>query len=78
MRYVLIPGRVTSTTDGDSHYVSARALAGLYGVPFSECVPLITNRDKDHYFLYGQRPGDVLLRPRRDGVYRRPDGKEGE
>ena len=37
IRYVLCPGRVTSASDGDRHYISAMQLARLYGVPYAAC-----------------------------------------
>lgn len=36
-RFLLCPGNVTSQADGQTHFVSARDLARLWGVPMSMC-----------------------------------------
>ncbi len=36
-KYVLHPGFVFSATDGDRHYITARQLAKLWGVPMNMC-----------------------------------------
>jgi len=65
--FILHPGHVRSKTDGQWHYVGARRLADLYGVPWHECID-------------ASRPGALLgidqddfihLTPRRDGDYQR-------
>ncbi len=38
VKYLLCPGYVTSRTDGQIHFVTARQLAMLYGVSLDECV----------------------------------------
>lgn len=43
-KYLVIPGKVTSQTDGDTHHIGAMRLIELYGVNPDEC--LILN---DHY-----------------------------
>jgi hypothetical protein len=50
-RYVLYPGPVTCCSDGQSHYVSASALARLYGVEMRDCIvfdPDPRNRTADY------------------------------
>jgi hypothetical protein len=37
MMYLLHPGLIRSKNDGQLHYVSARRLADLYGVPLRQC-----------------------------------------
>lgn len=37
-KYILVPGWITSQTDGDRHFIGASRLAELYGVPMGECV----------------------------------------
>lgn len=38
VKYVVCPRRVTSATDGQSHYISAEWLMRLYGVRPEECI----------------------------------------
>lgn len=75
-RYVLYPGLIRSTHDGQAHPIGARRLAELYGVRYSACV------------VYSSRlvpgPDDVALFPRVDGDYSlpspppAPEGTEGQ
>ena len=37
-KYLVIPGWITSKSDGDRHYISANKLIRLYGVDRRECV----------------------------------------
>ena len=37
-KYILHPGYVTSSTDGDEHYISASQLCALYNVSMKECI----------------------------------------
>ena len=39
-RYLILPGKVYSKTDMDTHYVSANELMRLYSVAPEECVVL--------------------------------------
>ena len=64
MRYILHPGKVTSRTDGDIHYISALALAKLYGIEPGKYV--VYNR-----YGYREKDGDIHLYPRRDGNYQK-------
>jgi len=70
-KYLLCPGRVTSKTDGDDHFIDERALARLYGVSMSECEV----RPERAFGRFGWRPtpGLIELRPRYDGNYKLPD-----
>lgn len=66
-RYLLLPGKVHSKTDSDTHFVGAMQLANLYGVLFRECVV-----DDG---IERNRPVDLIhLRPRYDGKYRLDNG----
>ena len=62
-RYVLWPGEVISRSDGDRHYIGVGRLLDLYRVPPS--ARYIVGTDS----AYRSSPGDVQLRPRRDGDY---------
>lgn len=79
-RYLLCPGSVRSRTDGQSHFIHARQLAFLYGVPMNECVVLPSgwdNRAKERHregLLARVDSGDLIaLYPRRDGDYTLPE-----
>lgn len=68
-RYVVLPGWVTSASDGDRHYVPARKLVRLYGVPWEECIVLDDDDDGyDEDFVRGL----TALRPRSSGDYSLP------
>ena len=77
MLYVLKPGMVTSQTDGQHHYISAKALAHLYGVRLDQC-EVCEPRDwrvPYHYRMAAERcNGLIELAPRYDGDYRIPNG----
>jgi hypothetical protein len=36
-KYILHPGSIVSMNDGQTHYITAIKLAGLYGVRMDEC-----------------------------------------
>lgn len=79
-RYLLCPGFVTSRTDGDWHYVDARQLSVLYGVPMADCValPYLSPLNHGpHVALLGRvRRGELIaLHPRADGDYRLPEAR---
>lgn len=61
--YILEPGRVRSRTDGDIHYITALQLARLYGVPLSDCVVNLGDKDLRPWV------GLPVFRPRYDGNY---------
>ncbi len=63
-RFIVIGGRVYSSTDGQIHHVGARELCQLYGVIPAECV--LTDERSDIEGL----PDLPVLRPRHDGQYR--------
>lgn len=64
-RYVLHPGYVYSANDGDRHFIGGPRLARLYGVDIRYCV-------FGDVPQYSELPGDIHLRPRRDGNYTLP------
>ena len=67
--YVLVPGYVTSKSDGDRHYINAKQLQHLYGVDPTNCIEAPTGLAAKHW----EPPVDaVYLRPRYDGNYSIP------
>ena len=83
-RYLLCPGWVTSRADGQQHFVSAIALANLYGVrSFHECAVLPplksgalgADRRRTELLDMVVRGELVALRPRADGDYRLPEAR---
>lgn len=65
-KYVLCPDWVRSTTDGDEHYIDARTLARLYGVPLVECYVY-----NEGFQRMSNRPkGLIYLQPRYHGDYK--------
>ena len=70
---VLCPGWVTSRRDGDRHFVSAKALAGLYGVPMEHCVVWDAAKPPAAGSTWRPAPADVLLYPSFEGEYTLPD-----
>lgn len=71
-RYVLIPGIVISQTDGQAHYVSAPALAYLYGVDMRDCEVYepAPYWSESFYRIANERiKGLIRLTPRSDGNY---------
>lgn len=62
-KYLLLPGRVESKTDGQFHYVGILQLMRLYGVDSRECVVAGLGMDTSDL---------IRLRPRYDGDYRLP------
>lgn len=78
-RYLLYPRFVRSRADGDWHFIDARQLAMLYGVPMNECLVLPEvgrERFKCERLRLIERcevGGDLtLLVPRHDGNYTLP------
>ncbi len=67
-RYVLYPGYVTSSNDGQVHYIGGPRLAALYGVNIHDREAVVFGDRPE----YRERPGDVHLRPRYDGKYNLP------
>lgn len=71
-RYILHPDFVISANDQQRHYVSARALAKLYKVPFGNCI-IISSVDTGR--SRGLKLEDyVHLHPQSDGNYTLPAG----
>ena len=77
-RYLLCPGLVRSSTDGDRHYISAAQLARLYGVSMDDCHVLPNDNEwasrmKRRFLLDRVDGGELVpLRPRHDGDYALP------
>jgi hypothetical protein len=72
-RYVIHPGEVVSSSDGDIHFISAEQLVHLYGVNRLEC---IIDTEKGGQWARGYTKdvldGLVHLYPRKDGNYEIP------
>lgn len=68
--FLVVPGPVTSQTDGDRHYVNAWRLMDLFGVRADECVILKSA------FMYKKYEGLYFLTPQYDGDYSLPDVTE--
>ncbi|UTC29749.1 hypothetical protein BAJUN_01190 [Bajunvirus bajun] len=74
-KYLVIPGPMQSKTDGDWHDITASQLIRLYGVRSEECVIYDTQEHRTQEILQRGRPLLLLvLAPRYDGEYRKPDG----
>lgn len=79
-KYVIVPGYVRSTTDGQLHYVGVAHLAELYGVrPSDFCtLPELDHHRHSSIIAYTnmtariERGELIELYPRRDGDYRLP------
>lgn len=75
-RYLIYPGYVTSSQDGDGHWITAHELARLYKVDIRECeiAPL-----HDGTYPRWTPPENLIpLRPRDDGDYTIPETKPGK
>ncbi len=66
-KYLVVPGKVRSQTDGDRHWVGFGELVQLYGVDPKECIAHNPERSGDDY-----DPDLIVLHPREDGDYRLP------
>lgn len=51
LKFALYPGWITSKTDGDRHFISARQLAMCYGVKMSECFIVPSGTDAPEFGL---------------------------
>ena len=73
-KYLLVPGRVVSQTDGDHHFVTSLELAALYGVEMVEC--LVFHRPCMRPYETPEEMAKahdlIVLRPRYDGNYHKP------
>jgi hypothetical protein len=65
--YVLCPGRVISSRDGDEHQIGPGALAALYGLSLNAPNVRVCTRPGTE-----PRPGEIVLGPRYDGNYNLP------
>ncbi len=66
-KYALYPGYVTSSNDGQRHYITAGELARLYGVSYHECV--VVDVDRPECFRGHDVSGLTKLFPNRNGTY---------
>ena len=64
--YAVVPGYVTSKTDGQKHWITAQALMQLYGVSPKECY-IVTETEVPYI-----PPGCIVLYPKYDGDYTLP------
>lgn len=74
-KYVVCPGHVTSAKDGQRHFISARALAELYGVPMNECVTYDYDqacKSPAYEHTNEWKLALIQLHPKRDGDYKLP------
>ena len=69
VRYVLHPGYVTSANDRQTHFIGGPRLASLYGLNIGDRNRVVFGDAP----TYREQPGDVHLRPRRDGNYTLPN-----
>lgn len=67
-RYVICPGEVISRSDGQIHFIGRGQLASLYGLAPGEYRVVGAIRGQE------LRPGEIALRPRYDGKYRKANG----
>lgn len=65
-KFIIWPGHVTSKTDGQTHYISARALIDLWGVNPKECIIVNPHRPETMRGL----PLLPVLGPRISGNYK--------
>ena len=71
-KYVICPGKVTSKTDGQRHYVGPMQLMRLYGVDPRECEihePASWWTASDYRMAEERQLGLPRLGPRYDGNY---------
>ena len=78
-RYLVMPGYVTSRTDGDRHYISAIQLIQLYGVDHNDCEWHDGPKPWWPHSFYKRMEEHInemiLLVPRYDGNYKVPNTK---
>lgn len=68
IKYLVIPGNVTSRSDGDIHFISARELMRLHGVSRNECI-VLEDSESLRGFTQDFRNSLQVLAPRSDGKY---------
>ena len=66
IKYLVIPGYVSSINDRDIHRISARELMNLYGVKLEECIILYDERNK---LSFRGQHNLFILGPLRSGRY---------
>jgi hypothetical protein len=66
-RVILVPGHVSSITDGQVHWISADKLARLWNVPLPRCVVWDYRTDAGRHFR--PAPTDITLYPDSSGRY---------
>lgn len=75
-KYVVCPGYIRSATDGQRHFITARALAELYGVPANECVTYDYDQaaKSPAYEQTNEWKLELIpLHPKSDGKYKLPE-----
>ena len=66
--YVLHPGEITCSQDGQRHYVGSMSLQRLYGVPLEDC--MLADPQQPTY----RTPRPIVhLRPDPTGAYKLPE-----
>ena len=82
--YLLIPGQVTSKTDGQRHWVTAAELVRLYGVDPADCIvfpmgPSTEDMIRRNALHEKVARGDLTaLNPKHSGDYTLPPPGTGE
>lgn len=71
MAYVLFPGIVISSEDGQIHLITAPELARLYGVDYTKCKVVYRNKPSS-IRGYRKTPDDIELYPKSNGRYELP------
>lgn len=66
-KYLVVPGFVTSKSDGQTHWISAKELMGLYGVRSQDCVIAGWNPSDFRHRVEGQTL--TVLHPDYHGRY---------
>lgn len=68
IKYLVLPGHITSRTDGDRNFISGAQLIKLYNVDSQECI--IVNGPDDWIKLVDLDQSKLIrLYPRNDGDY---------
>lgn len=70
-KYLVIPGYLRSSTDGQRHWINSAQLIKLYNVNPEECVMLLSSERRPSH--YKRHEGLIRLFPRFDGKYNNPD-----
>lgn len=75
-KYLIFPGYVTSSNDGERHHISAYRLIKLYRVNPAECVIYDGRQDKTRGTRREEESNLIQLYPRSSGVYEVPQQQE--